>query len=146
MPRAKLLAVSGVQYCVGYSAAVAIWAVATSNYFRASFLFGFGLVSLVPFLLGLARTTSANPPGWVHTAVAGATVALVFIVFPYLLHQIWPNPPDLSPEDFYTRISLLLLLVAGPLAAGWVLSRRVAHSNRLLHPDSRDVAAGEQKR
>jgi hypothetical protein len=41
---------------------------------------------------------------------------------------------------------MFLLLVAGPLAAGWFLSRRVAHSNRLLHPDGRDVAAGEQKR
>lgn len=147
MPRAKILTVAAAQYCAGYLAVMAIWAVATSDYFRASVLIVVALVSLIPFLLGLARTTSVAPPDLVRTVVLGALIALGFVALPYLIHEIWPNAPKLSRQEFYGNMLGLLFLILGPLAAGWFLSTGVAHSNSAAHPDAREASrAGGHER
>ena len=127
MQKAKFLGVLAVWYCVGFWVVTAAWGIVSSDYFRVFVLFLVALVSLIPFLIGLAGATPGDRSVAVLTAALGGMIAIGFIVFPYVIRAIWPDPSDLSREDFYGRTLGLLFLVVGPLVAGWFLSKKLAN-------------------
>jgi hypothetical protein len=144
--KARFLSILAVWYCAGFWVVTAAWGVVSSNHFRVLVLFVAALVSLIPFLIGLAGVKPVDRSVAVLTAALGGIIALGFIVFPYLVNEIWPKPSKLSKEEFYISILGLLFLVVGPLFAGWFLSKKLAHSNGLPHANSRDAGASEQRR